>query len=82
MSARTVTLSEDAYAALAARKREGESFSEVVRRLTKTDRSLREFAGAWREVPERTLRDFDRWMAWSDRESRAKMKRLAGRLGK
>ncbi|MCI4351888.1 MAG: antitoxin VapB family protein [Thermoplasmata archaeon] len=79
MSARTVTLAEDAYAALAAQKREGESFSMVVRRLTKSDRSVREFAGAWKDVPDRTMREFDRWMAWSDRESRTEMMRPFGR---
>ena len=51
MPVKTGTLSEDAYAALAALKREGESFSDVVRRLTRKGRSLLEFAGAWKDVP-------------------------------
>lgn len=46
MTVRTVNLSHDAYAALTSAKKEGESFSDVVRRLTGTHRSLMEFAGA------------------------------------
>ena len=34
MGTKTVSLSDDAYERLAAEKREGESFSDVVRRLT------------------------------------------------
>jgi len=34
MGTTTISLSEDAYEALKAEKREGESFSDVVRRLT------------------------------------------------
>lgn len=76
MSVKTVTLSEDAYNSLAARKREGESFSEVVRRLTRTDRSLREFAGLWNDVPREKFEAFNDWLERSDRASRSEMLRL------
>jgi predicted CopG family antitoxin len=66
MSVKTVTLAEDAYLALAARKREGESFSAVERRLTQTDRSLREFVGAWEDVPAEKLAKFEEWMEQSN----------------
>src|SRR2546427_9800799 len=72
MPVKTVTLSEDAYAALAALKREGESFSEVVRRLARTGRSLLEFAGAWKDFPSEKM---DRYLAFleaGDRLSRGK----------
>lgn len=42
---KTVALSETAYERLSARKREGESFSDVVERLA-GERSLLEIAGA------------------------------------
>jgi predicted CopG family antitoxin len=35
VAVKTITLAEDAYAALAALKHEGESFSDVVRRLAR-----------------------------------------------
>ncbi|HYU07646.1 MAG TPA: antitoxin VapB family protein [Thermoplasmata archaeon] len=44
MVARTISLSEDAYHALAASKRPGESFSDVVRRLVRR-RSLTDLVG-------------------------------------
>ena len=75
MPVKTVTLSEDAYAALAALKGEGESFSEVVRRLARTGRSLLEFAGAWKDFPSKKM---DRYLAFleaGDRLSRAKLAR-------
>ena len=44
MATKTISLSEDAYDRLRAMKREGESFSDVVRRLTRGVR-LSEFHG-------------------------------------
>ncbi len=44
MVARTISLSQDAYQALADSKRPGESFSDVVRRLARR-RSLTELVG-------------------------------------
>jgi predicted CopG family antitoxin len=82
VSVKTVTLSEDAYLALAARKREGESFSEVVRRLTRTERSLQEFVGAWEDVPPDKLARFEAWMEHSDRSSQTEMLRLGRRRRK
>lgn len=49
MPARTVNLNDDAYALLASRKRPGESFSDVVRRLA-GERSLLEVAGVLDEA--------------------------------
>lgn len=45
MATKTISLSEDAYERLRAMKREGESFSDLVRRLTRGVR-LSEFHGA------------------------------------
>ena len=44
MATKTISLSEDAYERLKGMKREGESFSDVVRRLTRGV-ELREFHG-------------------------------------
>ncbi len=35
MTVRTITITDDAYGRLAALKREGESFSDVIRRITR-----------------------------------------------
>lgn len=79
MSVKTVTLAEDAYIALASRKREGESFSEVVRRLARTERSLKEFVGGWEDVPAAKLAPYEEWMRHSDSTSRSEMLRLGRR---
>ncbi|MFB6141079.1 MAG: antitoxin VapB family protein [Halosimplex sp.] len=46
MATETISLDEEAYERLAAERREGESFSDVVKRLT-GERSWTEVAGIW-----------------------------------
>ncbi|MGI0148465.1 MAG: antitoxin VapB family protein [Thermoplasmata archaeon] len=79
MSVKTVTLSEDAYKALAALKREGESFSDVVRRLALGNRSLLEFAGDWKGVPAEKMEAYLAFLQTSDELSRTRLKRVARR---
>lgn len=46
MATKNISLTEDAYERLKACKREGESFSDVVNRLTRSSRSLSDGVGA------------------------------------
>ncbi|OGS45943.1 MAG: hypothetical protein A3K66_05715 [Euryarchaeota archaeon RBG_16_67_27] len=82
MSVKTVTLSQDAYEALAALKQGGESFSDVVRRLARRNRSLLEFAGAWKHVPKATMERYLAFLEASDELSKAKIARETRRAGK
>lgn len=56
MGSRTVALSDDAYARLAAMRKPGESFSDVVRRLTR-GRSLTELSGLWTRAEAASVAD-------------------------
>lgn len=67
MTVKTLTITQEAYAALARAKAPGESFSDVVRRLADRSRPLSDFAGAWADVPESRLREVERFFAASDR---------------
>lgn len=50
MGTKTITITEDAYKKLKVEKLEGESFSEVINRITdKGRKDLMEFAGAWKD---------------------------------
>ena len=50
MGTKTITITEDAYKKLKVEKIEGESFSEVINRLTDRSRKdLMEFAGVWKD---------------------------------
>ena len=48
MSAKTISLDEKAYELLKKRKENGESFSDVIKKLTK-EKSLLEIAGIWED---------------------------------
>lgn len=65
MATTTISLTEDAYENLKALKREGESFSDVVLRLTGGQRDKMKGFGAWadadlREAVEGFREEFDR----------------------
>jgi len=49
---KTITISLEAYKALRRLKRPGESFSDVILRLARSQPDLSELAGAWSDVPE------------------------------
>ncbi len=76
MPVKTVTLTVDAYNALAAAKEEGESFSAVVRKLTGSHVRLTDFAGAWKDAPRSEMKRFRRFLKQSDEASRRDLESL------
>lgn len=49
MPTKTITITLEAYERLKREKRKGESFSDVIIRLTEKKKDLLEFAGKWKD---------------------------------
>lgn len=50
MGTKNISIMEDVYKLLLARKMTDESFSDVIRRELKRKRDIMEFAGAWKDL--------------------------------
>lgn len=77
MATKTISLDEEAYERLKARKQEGESFSEVVKRLA-GERSWKEVAGILNEEEADAL---EAAIEEGRSRSRKRSDRLAGEFG-
>ena len=75
MAAKTVALDAEAYEALRRQKREGETFSDTVKRLSGPKRSLLDFVGIWKEWPKEDFHRFEAALAESRRHDRERMRR-------
>lgn len=68
MSAKTIAVDQEAYELLSKAKRQGETFSDVVKRAMAPRSPISNFAGAWKSMSERE---------WAEvRDSIAKGRRL------
>lgn len=68
MSTKTVSLDEKAYELLKKKKEKGESFSDVVKKLT-NEKSLLEIAGIWEDEELRTKIEYTKKMTEEDLDS-------------
>lgn len=76
MASKTLHLAPDVYDSLVTLKAEGESFSDVILRLTRPRLPLSPFAGAWRGAPPEAMADLRKFLREADRLDRAKFRRL------
>jgi len=64
---KNISVTDEAYQALLREKREKESFTDVILRLTKRKPRLSDFAGIWKDIPENQLKEAEKKLAeaWS-----------------
>ena len=76
MSAKTVALDPEAYDMLRRHRRAGETFSDAVRRLNGRRRSILDFAGIWKDVPQADLAKLRAYLVKGRQRDRERMKDL------
>lgn len=76
MASHTVALDGEAYAALKSLKRGQESFSDVVKRIAKPRGSILEFAGAWKNLPDRDWKEMELYFRRSRDADKKRMAKL------
>jgi predicted CopG family antitoxin len=76
MSAKTVALDPEAYEMLRRNRRSGETFSDAVKRLAGRRRSILDFAGMWKDIPDADLERFRSFLGEGRRRDRARVERL------
>jgi predicted CopG family antitoxin len=73
--AKNVALADDVYEILQKEKREGESFSEVIRRWHRSKGSLMDCYGLWADIPEEEFREMEAAIYGVDRPASEELKR-------
>jgi predicted CopG family antitoxin len=66
MASPTIFLDTEAYAALKSRRGNGESFSDVVKKIARPRRSIMNLVGAWTDLLPADVRSLERY--YSDRK--------------
>lgn len=71
---KTVALDEEAYGLLRSRKAPEETFSDVVKRLSRPRRALTDFVGIWGSDSDEAVREFDSLRASLREERRRRVR--------
>lgn len=76
MSAKTVALDPESYDMLRRQRRAGETFSDAVRRLNGRRRSILDFAGIWKDIPEEDYAKIRAFLAEGRQRDRERTKKF------
>ena len=81
MSAKTVALDPEAYEMLRRQRRSGETFSDAVKRLSGRRRSILDFAGIWKDIPNEDLARIRTFLKEGRRRDLERIERLFRKEG-
>jgi predicted CopG family antitoxin len=73
--AKTIAIADDVYETLSKDKKEGESFSVVIRRLQRRPGSLMDCYGLWGDIPKEEFKEMEAAIYGADRPASAELKR-------
>ncbi len=76
MALKTIAVDAEAYSILAKAKKQGESFSDVVKRTVRPRRPISDFAGAWKDMSDEEWTRVRRNLAEGRQLDAARLKRL------
>jgi predicted CopG family antitoxin len=60
MVTKTISIMDDAYDILISKKRENESFSEVIRRISGKEKDIMRFAGVWSSMSDKDTKAIEK----------------------
>lgn len=74
MGFKTLTISEEAYRKLAKLKARGQSFTDIIMKLTESQGDILRHAGGWREMSDREASELEEflkkmWSTWKPKVS-------------
>ncbi len=73
--AKNIAVADDVYAMLTKEKREGESFSDVIRRWHRSKGSLMDAYGLWADIPEEEWKETEAAIFGADRPASEELRR-------
>ncbi len=82
MGTKTIALDEKSYNSLSSLKKRDESFSDLVKRLTKPNKPLASFAGAWKDMPSKMKADIKSLVEESRNRDRQRLEQLVKKVTK
>ena len=80
MASKTLSVTENVYHLLAREKFNGESFSEVIKRLVKTRGKVSDCAGLWKDLSDEDLKEIKEQIKELRRTSKSNLKQRIDKL--
>lgn len=82
MGTKTIALDEKSYNSLSSLKKNDESFSDLVKRLTRPIKPLASFSGAWKDMPSKMKADIKSLVDEIKNRDRERLEQLVKKVTK